>query len=478
VSQIRIPDASGQRGLVLAAACLCQLMVVLDISVVNVALPSIATNLHFATGTLSWVVNAYTLVFGGLLLLGGRIADFIGHRVAMFAGLGLFGVASLAGGLAQTPAELIAARAGQGLAAAVLAPLSLTVIMVGFPEGPARTRALTAWSTVAGAGSALGVLMGGLLTQWLSWRWVLLVNIPIVIAVVILAAVSIRDTRTHRRPRLDMTGAALITLALVSLVNGAVRADAGWGSRWVLGSFAVAAVAGAAFVVWEGRAAEPLVRFGMLRSRPVAVANIVSLLQGSLMTSGFYFASLFLQDLLGFNPLAAGAAFLPFCVGMIAGAALSGRLVSRLGPRTVIATGLGLAAIGMFLFGQMDAHSTFLDGFMGPSIIASIGLGLCIVANTTLATTGIAPQEAGLASGLVNTSRQIGGSIGLAALATVATSATGGHGPRLSSAGYDAAFLVAAAFAVAAAIVVAVFAPTRAAATGAAPVSAKQHEPA
>ncbi|MFF0596241.1 MFS transporter [Streptomyces antibioticus] len=462
-----LPDSSsGPRpGLVLATACVAQVMVVLDVSVVNVALPSIATDLGFAPGGLSWVVNAYTLVFGGLLLLGGRVADFVGHRTAMLLGLAVFGVTSVAGGLAQTPGQLVAARAGQGLAGALLAPLSLAVIMVTFRDGKARTRAVGIWAMVAAAGSALGVLLGGLLTEWLSWRWVLFVNVPIVALGLALAWLSLRHGRATRAGRLDLPGALLATVAVTALVNGLIRAgEHGWGTAGTLVSLATAVVTGAAFTVWELRTtAEPLVRFGVFRARSVWVANLIVVFIGAATVAGFYFASLFLQNVLHYSPLRAGAAFLPFCFGTIVGSMLSGRLTARFGTRPVLTVGLALGAIGMLLFSRMDADSTFANGFLLPSLVASTGVGLCMVANTSLATSGAAAEDAGLLSGLINAGRQIGGSLGLAVLTTVA--ATRGTptsaAERLHElvAGYDRAFLVTAGFCAVAALTAALFAP-------------------
>lgn len=468
------PARPARAGLVLTVVCLCQVMVVLDASVVNVALPSIGRELGFEPSALSWVVNAYTLVFGGLLLLGGRFADHVGHRVAMFLGLGLFGLASIVGGFAQTPVELISARAAQGLSGAVLAPLSLTVIMVTFAEGARRSRAIGIWSMVAACGSALGVLLGGLLTEWLSWRWVLFVNVPIVVIAALLALPSVRDVRTARARRLDLSGAILVTVAVASLVYGTIEAgDHGWGSAEALVSFAAAVVLGALFVWRERRAAEPLVRFGVFRARSVWVATVVVLFVGAVTIAGFYFASLFLQEVLGFTPIQTGLAFLPFCAGTVVGAFVSGRLVALLGTRVVMAAGLALGAIGMFLFSLLHAGSTLLDGFLLPSVIASVGIGLCMVANTALATTGVAPHEAGLVSGLVNSARQIGGSVGLAALAVAATAAAGAAGATTPVealvAGYDRAFAIAALIALIAAVVAAAFAPGRADRPAAAP---------
>lgn len=459
-----VPDKA-RTGLILATACVAQVMVVLDVSVVNVALPSIASDLGFAASGLSWVVNAYTLVFGGLLLLGGRFADFVGHRRAMFLGLAVFGVTSVIGGLAQTPGQLVAARAGQGLAGALLAPLSLAIIMVTFRDGPSRSRAVGVWAMVAAAGSALGVLLGGLLTQWLSWRWVLFVNVPIVLVGLVLAWLSVRDAHMTRIRALDLPGAFLVTVAVTALVNGLIRAgEHGWGTTGALLSFAVAAVTGALFALWELRSAtQPLVRFGVFRARAVWVANLVVLFIGAATVAGFYFASLFLQNVLHYSPLRAGAAFLPFCAGTIAGSMLSGRLTARFGTRVVLSTGLALGAAGMLLFGRMDSDSTFTNGFLLPSLVASTGVGLCMVANTSLATTQAAPHEAGLISGLINAARQIGGSLGLAILTTVAAAGTAPASPAAHlqhlADGYGRAFYVTAAFCAVAAVIAGTCAP-------------------
>lgn len=459
------PKAAPHPSLALATVCLCQVMVVLDASVVNVALPSIDHDLGFSAGSLSWVVNAYTLLFGGLLLLGGRIADYVGHRRAMLWGLGLFALASILGGLAQSPGQLIAARAGQGVAAAVLAPVSLTVIMVTFAEGPVRNRAIGIWAMVAAAGSALGVLLGGVLTDWLDWRWVLFVNVPIVAVAAPLAWRSIGDHRRLAGQRLDVVGAVLGTAAITLLVFAMVHAgDHGWGTAGTLVSLIVAVVLGVAFLVWEARVASaPLVRLGILRVRTVGVANLIVVFIGAATIAGFYFASLFLQNVLGYSPLQAGAAFLPFCAGIVLGSMTSARLASAIGHRLALAGGLALGAAGMFWFSRLDAGSTFLSGFLGPSIIASIGIGLCMVANTSMGTSGVAHAEAGLVSGLLNTSRQVGGSIALAALSTIAA-----HATESSSAtgtltavvtGYSRAFELTALCVLVAAIVAALFTP-------------------
>ncbi|MER5770366.1 MFS transporter [Streptomyces sp. NPDC001985] len=460
------PCPGPRTGLVLAAVCLSQLIVVLDISVVNVALPEISRDLGFSPGGLSWVVNAYTLVFGGLLLLGGRLADLFGHRRTMAAGLVLFGVASLLGGLAQNPAQLIAARAGQGLAGAVLAPIGLTVILVTFAEGPARSRAVGVWATVAGSGTALGVLAGGLLTDLLGWRWVLLINVPLVALTLPIALASVRDRRTGGRARLDVPGAVLVTAAMTAAAHGVLGTEHhAWGSVRTLSVLALAVVLGAVFVWWERRCPAPIVRLGIFRSRTVWLSNVTGLLVGAGMVAGFYFASLFLQNVLGYGPMEAGAAFLPFCCGAVAGSTLGMRLVRRVDRRTLIVGGLLLGGTGMVWFSTMAPTSTFAGGFLGPSLVASVGIGLSMVTNTYMGTSGVAPEEAGLASGLLNASRQCGGSIGLAVLSTLALSAgrasgnAGGTAQEALAAGYGRAFLVAGGLLVAAALLTAVSLP-------------------
>ncbi|MFJ3494361.1 MFS transporter [Streptomyces sp. NPDC086091] len=447
--------------------CLCQLMVVLDVSVVNVALPSIRADLGFGASGLQWVVNAYTLTFGGLLLLGGRLADLAGQRRAAVLGLGLFGVTSLLGGLAQSPAELVAARAAQGVAGAVLLPVSLTVITTTFAEGPARHRALAVWGAVAGAGGAAGVLLGGVLTEYLDWRWTLFVNVPIAVVAVPLAARCLRDLRPGRRERPDVVGALLGTAAMTTLVHTVVRTDTyAWGSARTLGGFALAVLLAAAFVVVERRTAAPLVRLGILRTRSLAVACLTVFLIACGQFGAFYFASLYLQGVLDYSPVATGLAFVPFSVGVVVGTIVAGRLMPTVGPRPLLVAGLALGAVGMGWFGGVSADGGFLTDMLGPSLVASFGLGLCMVTNTAAGTSGVARAEAGLASGLLNSARQCGGSIGLAVLVTVASTVTRHHddpagaaGPAALTAGYARAFLVAGALMAVAAVAAAVLLP-------------------
>lgn len=413
---IRVPDgamapnaAATRAGLVLAAACVCQLMVVLDISVVNVALPGIDASLGFSPSALSWVVSAYTLAFGGLLLLGGRIADLLGHRRTMLGALALFGIASILGGLAQSPGQLIAARAAQGMAAAVLSPVTLTVIMVTFPDGPQRRRAVATWGMVATAGGALGVLLSGLLTEYLDWRWVLFVNVPFVAAAGAFALAAVRDLHAGERVRLDVLGAILATAAMTLLAYGCVHAgEHDWGDAVTVSALGGAVLAGAAFVAWELRVDAPLIRLSVLRTRSVWVAVVVIAFIGTAIVAGFYFASLFLQNVLGYAPVAAGAAFLPFCVGIAAATLASSSLVERFGPRIVLTVGLTLGAAGMLAFTRLDVGSGYAT-FLVASIPASLGIGACIAPTLSLGISGVLRREAGMVSGLLNTSRQAGG---------------------------------------------------------------------
>jgi EmrB/QacA subfamily drug resistance transporter len=438
---------SKHTGLALAAACLCQLVVVLDISVVNVALPHIDRALGFSARSLSWVVNAYTLAFGGLLLLGGRIADLLGQRRTLLAGLTLFGVVSLLGGLAQTPGQLVAARAAQGLAAALLSPATLAVIMVTFREGDERRRAVATWGLVATAGGTLGVLLSGLLTEYLDWRWVFFVNVPIVLVAGALAFAAVHDPHASGRVRLDVVGAILATAAMTMLAYGSVHAGArGWADAVTVATLAGAAISGAAFIGWERRAEAPLIRLGVLRTPEVSVAAVIIALIGATAIASSYFLLLFLQNVLRYSAVQTGAAFLPFCVGMAIATMASPRLVERFGTRLVLTVGLTVGAVGMLCFTRLDAGSGYAT-FLLASIPASMGLGASIAPTLSLGTSGVERGEAGMVSGLLNTSRQAGGGIALAVLATVASQAGSGAGVEAHALadGYRTAFLLSGA---------------------------------
>jgi EmrB/QacA subfamily drug resistance transporter len=448
-------------GMVLAAACLCQLVVVLDISVVNVALPHIDRALGFSASSLSWVVNAYTLAFGGLLLLGGRIADLLGQRRTLLAGLTLFGVVSLLGGLAQTPGQLVAARAAQGLAAAVLSPATLAVIMVTFREGDERRRAVATWGLVATAGGTLGVLLSGLLTEYLDWRWVFFVNVPIVLAAGALAFAAVHDPHASERVRLDVVGAILATASMTMLAYGAVHAGAqGWADAVTVSTLAGAVISGAAFIGWERRADAPLIRLSVLRTPGVSVAAVIIALIGATAIASSYFLSLFLQNVLRYSAVSTGVAFLPFCVGMAISTMASPRLVERFGTRLVLTVGLTVGAVGMLCFTRLDVGSGYAT-FLLASIPASMGLGASIAPTLSLGTSGVGRGEAGMVSGLLNTSRQAGGGVALAVLATVASQAgsRAGVAAHALADGYRTAFLLSGALLLAAAAIALAYVP-------------------
>ncbi|MBT2420735.1 MFS transporter [Streptomyces sp. ISL-22] len=434
-------------------------MVVLDVSVVNVALPSIRSSLGFAPADLAWVVNAYGLVFAGLLLLGGRLADVLGHRRAFVLGLGLFSAASLAGGLTATPGALIAARAVQGAGAALLAPATLTVLIGTFPKGPARTRALAVWTAVGVAGGAAGNLIGGALTQYLSWRWILLVNVPIG-AVGVLLGVRFLPTRPtgrggeRRPPPLDFVGAVLATTGVVALTYGLAQAESrGWGDAVTVGATAAGLLVLAGFVgveAWVARA--PLVPLGLLRTRSVGVGNLVLLLTGACLIPMWYFLSLYMQQVLHFSPLSTAVGFLPHTlVTMAVGARLAPHLMRYVGPRTLIVTSAVVSAAGFWWQSRIAPDSGYVDGVLGPAIVISVGSGLLLTPITAAVTSGVDPAHAGAASGLMNTTKQVGGALGLAALSTVAAS----HAPGVQAltAGYARAFQTIAVVLAAVAVV-------------------------
>jgi EmrB/QacA subfamily drug resistance transporter len=413
-------------GAILALVCVAQFMVVLDVSIVNVALPSIGHDLHYSATGLQWVVNAYVLTFAGFLLLGGRTADLFGRRRVFIAGLALFSVASLLGGLAQTSGELTAARAAQGLGGAVLSPATLTIIMTTFGEGEKRHRALGAWAAVAGLGGAAGVILGGVLTSYLSWRWVLYVNIPIGVVAIIAARFLLTESRrADAERRLDIGGAILATGGLALLVYAIVGTDTHpWGSTRTLVLLAISVVLLVAFVITQTRVPAPLMPLSLFKSQSVSAANLVMLLLGVVFFSMWYFLSLYLQDVHGYHPLKTGLLFLPMSAAIIAGAQTSGRTIGRFGPQRLLVIGLGMGAIGFVWLTQLSATSGYIDGVLGGTLLISFGMGMSFTPLATAGTAGVHYTQAGIASGVLNTSRQVGGSIGLAALATVATTHT------------------------------------------------------
>jgi len=445
-----------RRWIALALLCVAQFVVVLDASIVNVALPTIGADLQFSQDNLSWVVNAYVLTFGGFLLLGGRMADLLGRRRVFMAGLVIFAVASLVGGFAESDAFLIGARAVQGLGAAILSPAALSIVTTTFRDGAERNKALGAWGAVAGSGGAAGVLLGGVLTEYAGWEWVLWVNVPIGLAAAALAPRLIRETRSDSARSFDVAGAVSVTAGLALLVYALVEApDAGWGSGQTIGLLAGAVALLSAFVAIEQRSADPLVPFRIFRLRTITGANVVGLLIGASLFSMFFFISLYMQNVLDYSAIKAGLSYLPLAISIILSAGIASQLVTRVGFKPVLATGMGLIAAGLVWFSQISVDGGFISDVLGPSLLAAVGLGFSFVPVTIAAVSGVDAHEAGLASGLINTSQQVGGALGLAVLSTVAftqiddaATASGGQ-PSLSALtdGYADAFLVGAGIA-------------------------------
>ncbi|MEU7883749.1 MFS transporter [Microbispora bryophytorum] len=405
-----------------------QFMVSVDLSVVNLGLPRIATGLGFSAVGLTWVIHAYALTFGGLLLLGGKVADRYGHKRVLLLGLAVFGLASLAGGFAQEPGHLVAGRALQGIGAAALSPAALALLAVTFPSGKARVRAYGIWSAVNAAGGALGVLIGGVLTQYAGWRWVMFVSVPMAAIALALAwrgVTAAPSTASGGRP--DVLGAVLATAGMSMLVFGVVRTDQyAWTWPVTLATLVIAVALLTAFVYVERTTTrDPLIRLGLLTNRSVAGANSYNLLLGAAMASSFYFASLYLQQVLDASPTMAGIQLLPFAFGVIAGAAAAVKLGYRLPLRTMLIIGGSVTAAGFAWLGLISADGSFLTDVLGPSLVASVGFGLCLGPVVSAATAGVAPGETGAASGLLSSSRQIGASLGLAALGTAAHARTG-----------------------------------------------------
>ncbi len=427
-------------------------MVVLDATVVNVALPSIQRGLQFSAANLQWVVNAYTLVFGGFLLLGGRAADLLGRRRLFTAGVALFSIASLLNGIAPSAATLIVGRGLQGLGGALVSPAALSIITTTFTETGERTKALGVWSAIAAGGGAAGLLLGGVLTDIASWRWVFFVNVPVGLATVALALRFIPESRARLAHRtFDMAGAISVTAGLVVLVFAIVKAQAyGWGSPRTIGLLAAGAVLLAVFIAIERRSKAPLMRLSIFRVRTLAVADTVLLLVASGMFGMFFFASLYVQEILGYSPLQAGLAFLPVTAGIVVGAGLAQQLIRRIGVRNVALIGIVIASAGMLVLTQLPVHGTYVADLLPGLLPMSIGMGLTFVPITLLGTGGVTGDDAGLASGLFNTAQQVGGSLGLAILSTLAASQTSsvlvGHSGVLAArvSGYHVAFAAAA----------------------------------
>jgi EmrB/QacA subfamily drug resistance transporter len=440
---------------VLVLICLAQFMVILDATIVNVALPSIQKDLQLSEGSLQWIVNAYTLVFGGFLLLGGRAGDLLGRKRLFLVGLVIFTGASLLDGLASSEGMLVGSRALQGLGAALISPAALSIISTTFAEGAERARALGVWAAIAIGGSAVGLILGGVLTQYFSWPWIFFVNVPVGIGAFLLSLRLIpesRDVLEHRS--FDLAGAATVTGGLMALVYAIVDAQtAGWTSAKTLGFFALAIVLLAGFVAIELRTRSPLVRLSIFRIRSLLTANIAMFLAMSGMFAMFFFNTLYIQQVLGYGPLKAGLAFLPFTAGVMISAGLASQFAPRVGVRPVAAIGMLLAAAGLALLTQLPVHGSYVTNVLPSILLSSLGLGAVFMPLTLIATTGLDNADQGLASGLFNTSQQVGGALGLAVLSTLAaskTSSTGGSPTHALVVGFHWAFAVGAVVMIAA----------------------------
>ena len=416
----QIPDP--RRWFALVLLCLTQLMVVLDVAIVNVALPSIEKALHYDAESIQWVVNAYTLVFGGFLLLGGRAADLLGRRRLFIAGLALFSAASLACGLATSDTFLTTARAVQGLGAAIISPAALSILMTTFAEGRERNTALGIWGAVAGAGGAIGVLAGGVLTNYAGWSWIFYVNVPIGLAVLLLAPRVLRESRVTGVSSFDVLGALTVTGGLSALVYALVKAnDYGWSSARTLGTIGVAAALLLAFVLVESRSKHPLLPLPFFRRRYIVGANAVGLLLGASVFSMFYFLSFYQQAVLGYSSLKTGIGYLTVAITIVVSAGISQAFVSRFGVRYVLATGMALVAAGLVAFTQVSVGGSYVGDLVPGFLLAGAGLGLSFVPVSIAALEGVADHEAGIASGFINTSQQVGGALGIAVLVAVQT---------------------------------------------------------
>jgi EmrB/QacA subfamily drug resistance transporter len=445
-------EREDNRWVTLVLVCLAQFMVILDATIVNIALPTIQADLEFSQADLQWVVNSYTLLFGGFLLLGGRAADIVGRKKIFIAGVILFSFASLLNGLAQSSGQLIAFRALQGLGGALVSPAALSIITTTFPEGPERTKALGVWGAIAAGGGAFGLLLGGILPESLSWEWIFFVNVPIGAAAAILSARLISESKAERAGSFDVIGAVLVTAGLMVLVYAIVKAESfGWGSTRTLGLAAVGILLLVAFVIVESRIEGPLVRLEIFKIRSLAVANVVLLLVAGGLFALFFFASLYVQEILHFKPIKAGLAFLPVTVGIGFGSFTAQLLVKRIGVRANTIVGMAIAAAGLFYLARVPVDGSYASDLLPGLLLMSFGMGNTFVPITLIATTNVESSDAGLASGLFNTSQQVGGALGLAVLSTLAADRTAsylsglGHqpGPQDLAAGLVEGFQVA-----------------------------------
>ena len=450
--------AERHKWLALALLATTQFVIVLDAAIVNVAIPSIGRDLHFAQENLTWIPNAYALTFGGFLLLGGRMADLLGRRRLFMAGLVLFSLASLLGGLSVNEGQLIAARAVQGLGAALLAPSALSMVTNMFTEGAERNKALGVWGAVSGSGGAAGVLLGGVLTQYAGWEWVLWVNVPIGVIAAILAPRLLVESRKEAETKtFDAFGALTVTAGLSLLVYGLVdTVNSGWGSSKTLLLLAAAAALLAVFVVTELRSRAPLMPFRIFRLRTLTGANVIGLLVGASVFAMFFFLSRYMQQVLGYDALKAGLSYLPLALAIIVSAGVASQLVTKLGFKPVLLAGMALVTVALLWFAQVPVDGSYVTDLLAPMVIAAVGLGFAFVPMTIAAVSNISADDSGLASGLINTSQQVGGALGLAILGTMASSRTthlltAAHGdpsavPAALTEGFQRAFLAGAGF--------------------------------
>ncbi|MGH3039188.1 MAG: MFS transporter [Gaiellaceae bacterium] len=443
--------SEGRKWLALALLSVVQFMVVLDIAIVNVALPSIQVDLGFSQENLQWVISAYALVFGGFLLLGGRAADLLGRRRIFLLGVVVFTVASLLAGLAWSESSLIAARALQGLGAAIITPAALSILSTTFAEGRERNIALGVWGAVGGFGAAAGVLLGGILTDALSWEWIFFVNIPVGVIAFVLAPILLAESRDARVKRFDVPGAVLVTAGLSLLVYAITEAGReGWLAGMTLTLFAASFALLAAFVAWESRHPEPLMRFGIFRTRTVSGANVAGLIMGTAMFSMFLMLTLYMQQVLGYSAMKTGVAYLAVAGTAIVWSAVAAQLVTRIGVKPVLTVGMTMLTGGLVYFTQVSVGGSYFGDLLPGFLLIGVGIGFAFVPISIAALAGVQPAEAGLASGLINTSQQIGGALGIAALSTIATTqtdnavASGSALPAALVDGFTAAFLAGA----------------------------------
>jgi EmrB/QacA subfamily drug resistance transporter len=449
------PDSPWRKRIALALLCTVQFMVVLDVAIVNVALPSIQTDLGFSQENLQWVISAYALFFGGFLLLGGRAADLLGRRRVFLAGLVVFGAASLLSGLAWSEGALIGSRALQGLGSAIVSPAALSILTTTFAEGRERNAALGAWGATGAFGAVAGVLLGGVLTELLSWQWIFFVNVPVALGALAVTPLVLAETRDARARGFDLPGAALVTGGLVVLVYALTQANgSGWGSAQTIARLAGAVALLGGFVAWEGRTRDPLVPFSIFRLRTLVGANVAGVVLGTVIFSMFLMLTLYMQRVLGYSPLRTGVAYLAVAGTTVVWATLAAKLVTRFGVKPVLVAGMAFLSGGLAYFTQVSVGGSYVGDLLPGFLAVAVGMGFSFVPISIAALAGVQPAQAGLASGLITTSQQIGGALGIAVLSAVATGTSGaGRGAAALTDGFHAAFTCGAAVALAGVLV-------------------------